>query len=60
MTLTIKTDPPLTITVDGEAMTPQNLARLLRLQGIPPEKCGALGRMLAAAAEVGFETLEAG
>ncbi len=40
--------------------TPQNLARELRAEGVPPHLCGALGRMLAAAAEAGFCTLEAG
>ena len=54
MTLTLHTpEGILTLILAPHVVpTPQNLARELRLEGLPPEKCGALGRLLAAAAEV--------
>lgn len=54
MTLALQTpEGILTLTLAPHVVpTPQNLARELRLQGVPPEKCGALGRLLAAAVEL--------
>lgn len=47
----------LTIRIHSATNTAQDFARLLREAGCPPEQAGAFGRMLAAAAEVGFEVV---